>query len=205
MSDEKNLNEENNESVNNEEQTPVETEETTAEQAEETAETPAETEETLAETAETPVETEVSETAETEETPAVAEENTDVEVDEAVAAAQAAFENVQKDEQKKGGKGGLIAIIIAAVIVVAIVVVLAVKFGPSMFNKYNRLGYVDVSGRTVAQVAEEQGMDVDEFLEQFDLPSDMPVTQQNQLLITVFLYQKWQQCTVWTLIQSKKC
>ena len=61
MSDEKNLNEENNESVNNEEQTPVETEETTAEQAEETAETPAETEETLAETAETPVETEVSE------------------------------------------------------------------------------------------------------------------------------------------------
>ncbi len=37
-----------------------------------------------------------------------------------------------------------------------------------MFNKYNRLGYVDVSGRTVAQVAEEQGMDVDEFLEQFD-------------------------------------
>ena len=31
MSDEKNLNEENNESVNNEEQTPVETEETTAE------------------------------------------------------------------------------------------------------------------------------------------------------------------------------
>lgn len=167
MSDEKNLNEENNESVNNEEQTPVETEETTAEQAEETAETPAETEET-------PVETEVSETAETEETPAVAEENTDVEVDEAVAAAQAAFENVQKDEQKKGGKGGLIAIIVAAVIVVAIVVVLAVKFGPSMFNKYNRLGYVDVSGRTVAQVAEEQGMDVDEFLEQFDLPSDMP-------------------------------
>ena len=160
MNDEKNLNEENNESVNNEEQTPVETEETTAEQAEETAETP--------------VETEVSETAETEETPAVAEENTDVEVDEAVAAAQAAFENVQKDEQKKGGKGGLIAIIIAAVIVVAIVVVLAVKFGPSMFNKYNRLGYVDVSGRTVAQVAEEQGMDVDEFLEQFDLPSDMP-------------------------------
>ncbi len=81
MSDEKNLNEENNESVNNEEQTPVETEETTAEQAEETAETPAETEET-------PVETEVSETAETEETPAVAEENTDVEVDEAVAAAK---------------------------------------------------------------------------------------------------------------------
>ena len=135
MSDEKNLNEENNESVNNEEQTPVETEETTAEQAEETAETPAETEET-------PVETEVSETA---ETPAVAEENTDVEVDEAVAAALAAFENVQKDEQKKGGKGGLIAIIVAAVIVVAIVVVLAVKFGPSMFNKYNRLGYVDVS------------------------------------------------------------
>ena len=50
MNDEKNLNEENNESVNNEEQTPVETEETTAEQAEETAETPAETEETPAET-----------------------------------------------------------------------------------------------------------------------------------------------------------
>ena len=198
MSDEKNLNEENNESVNNEEQTPVETEETTAEQAEETVETPAETEET-------PVETEVSETAETEETPAVAEENTDVEVDEAVAAAQAAFENVQKDEQKKGGKGGLIAIIVAAVIVVAIVVVLAVKFGPSMFNKYNRLGYVDVSGRTVAQVAEEQGMDVDEFLEQLIYRQICPVTQQNQLLITVFLYQKWQKCTGWTLIQSKKC
>lgn len=163
MSDEKNLNEENNESVNNEEQTPTQPQEPT----EETVETQAEPVETV----ETPAETEVTET---EETPVVANENTDVEVDEAVAAAQAAFESVQKNEQKKGGKGGLIAIIVAAVIVVAVVVVLAVKFGPSMFNKYNRLGYVDVSGRTVAQVAEESGMDIDEFLQQYDLPADMP-------------------------------
>ena len=195
MSDEKNLNEENNESVNNEEQTPVETEETTAEQAEETVETPAETEET-------PVETEVSETAETEETPAVAEENTDVEVDEAVAAAQAAFENVQKDEQKKGGKGGLIAIIVAAVIVVAIVVVLAVKFGPSMFNKYNRLGYVDVQ---LHRLQKNREWTLTNSLNSLIYRQICLVTQQNQLLITVFLYQKWQKCTVWTLIQSKKC
>ena len=41
-------------------------------------------------------------------------------------------------------------------------------------NKYNKLGYVDVSGRTIAQVAEDAGMDLQEFLEEYDLPADMP-------------------------------
>ena len=40
--------------------------------------------------------------------------------------------------------------------------------------KYNKLGYVDVSGRTIAQVAEDAGMDLQEFLEEYDLPADMP-------------------------------
>mgnify|MGYP000488374273 CR=1 FL=1 len=74
-----------------------------------------------------------------------------------------------------------------------------------MFNKYNRLGYVDVSGRTVAQVAEEQGMDVDEFLEQFDLPSDMPGNTTESAAYNCIPVSKWQKCTGWTLIQSKKC
>ena len=41
-------------------------------------------------------------------------------------------------------------------------------------NKYNEMGYTDITGRTVGDVAAEIGMELDEFLELYWLPEDMP-------------------------------
>lgn len=173
MNDEKNLNEE----LNEEAQPTVEEVNEAAEEAtEEVVEVP--TEETVNETVEeVPAETTVeeAETEEAEEIKADAIEVEAVEVsdDENSEPVVTEFDWTPSQPAKK--KNNLPIILIAAIIVVvAAIVVLAIKFGPSMFNKYNRLGYVDVSGRTVEQVADEQGMDLDEFLEQFNLPEDMP-------------------------------
>ena len=35
-------------------------------------------------------------------------------------------------------------------------------------------GYVDVTGRTVAEVAKERGLTLNEYLDEYDLPADMP-------------------------------
>lgn len=177
MNDEKNLNEELNEEVNEETQPTVEevNEEPVAEA----------TEEVVAETVEAPVEEAETENAEEEAVEAPVEEVAEV---VAEADAEADTENVlnaENDEpvvadfdwsvSQPAKKNNLpIILIAAAILVIAAIVVLAVKFSPVLFNKYNRLGYVDVSGRTVEQVADEQGMDLDEFLEQFNLPEDMP-------------------------------
>ncbi|MDD6215042.1 MAG: hypothetical protein PUB42_07670 [Firmicutes bacterium] len=40
-------------------------------------------------------------------------------------------------------------------------------------NKYNQ-GYVDITGKTVADLAESQNMELAQFLEQYNLPADMP-------------------------------
>lgn len=66
-----------------------------------------------------------------------------------------------------------VAMIIGAVILVAIIV-LGIIFCPRIFNKYNRAGYIDVSGKTIAEIADNSGMELDEFLESFGLPKDMP-------------------------------
>lgn len=42
-------------------------------------------------------------------------------------------------------------------------------------NKYNQ-GYVNITGRTVADLAESQNMELAEFLKQYNLPEDMPAT-----------------------------
>lgn len=93
----------------------------------------------------------------------------DAEINESAAAAQAVFgTNV-----KKTNTGAIVAIIVAAVLVIAIVV-LGIIYAPALFNKYNRQGYTNVSGRTVGQVAKESGMELDEFLSYYGLPEDMP-------------------------------
>ena len=62
------------------------------------------------------------------------------------------------------------AIIVAAVVLIAIIV-LGIIFCPRIFNKYNRSGYIDVSGRTIAEVADNSGMELEDFLESFGLPT----------------------------------
>ena len=123
----------------------------------------------------------MEETAEevTEEVTEVAEETAEVieeaidevaevveeEVDETV-------ETVEPVEEmpKKGSKTGAIIVVLVA----AIIIVLAVVTSTMDFNKYNKLGYVDISGKTVQDIADAEGITLAEFLEQYKLPSDMP-------------------------------
>ncbi|MCC8169795.1 MAG: hypothetical protein LIO59_05455 [Oscillospiraceae bacterium] len=79
--------------------------------------------------------------------------------------------SVQDEKKPVSPKAIIIAV---AVLVVAAIIVLGIIFGPRMFNKYNKEGYVDVSGRTIAEVAETAGMSLEDFLAEYELPSDMP-------------------------------
>ena len=83
-------------------------------------------------------------------------------------------DGIEAAPQAKKPKTGLIVGIIIAVIVIAAVIVLAFGFGKNLFNKYNRMGYVDVSGRTIAEIADESGYELADFLAVYDLPADMP-------------------------------
>jgi hypothetical protein len=149
MSDEKNLNEELEETT--------EAAEAVEEAAEAVAEEVVEATEAVEEAAETAA----------EEVAAVVE-NTE-EAAEATAEAVAA-----KSEEKKPFP--VVPVVVGAVIAVIVIVliVLGITIGPKVFNKYNREGYVDVSGRTIAEVAESAGMDYADFLEEYGLPADMP-------------------------------
>ena len=66
----------------------------------------------------------------------------------------------------------------APFVIVAIVVVLAIvaAFVINSFggNKYNKLGYANPEGRTITDVAEQMGVSLEEFLETYSLPADMP-------------------------------
>jgi len=70
--------------------------------------------------------------------------------------------------------------IITAIIAVAVVIVLAVagyfmnKNGLFETNKYNRMGYINISGRTLDEVASASGMSTEDFKKEFQLPEDMP-------------------------------
>jgi hypothetical protein len=84
---------------------------------------------------------------------------------------QLADENIAVE--KKSNVGAIVAIAAAVVVVIALVIA-AIVYLPSMLNKYNRQGYVNISGRTIGEVAEMSGMELDEFLEEFGLPEKMP-------------------------------
>ncbi len=113
----------------------------------------------------------VEETAEAVEE--VAEEATqDVEavIDAAAEAVEEAVEKLEPVEIKKGSKiGAIVAVVLAIVVVAAAVITSNMEF-----NKYNKLGYVDISGRTVQDLLDAQGMELEEFLTAYGLPADMP-------------------------------
>lgn len=70
---------------------------------------------------------------------------------------------------KKKGKGKIVAITSVIVVLVAAVAVYFIVF----FNPYNHLGYTNVTGRTIGEIAEESGMTLEEFLAQYELPANM--------------------------------
>lgn len=115
-------------------------------------------EEAIEEAVEEIAEETVEEVAEvTEETEAVEEETTEEATEEIV-------------EEKKGSKKGAIIGVIVAVVIIA----LAVATSMMDFNKYNKMGYVDISGKTIQDIADAQGITLAEFLEAYKLPADMP-------------------------------
>ncbi len=82
-------------------------------------------------------------------------------------------ETLEPTEVKAKGKAGKVV----AIAVVAVIVVAAIVFGLfKLFNKnpYNEMGYVNVSGRTIAEVAADAGVELDQFLANYGLPADMP-------------------------------
>lgn len=99
-------------------------------------------------------------------------------ISDAVLEANDDTEEIIIDISSKTNSKVKIAIAAVVAIVVVILAVVAVKLLPSFYNKYNaegkKLGYVNTSGRTIDTVADEFGMSVEEFLEQYDLPADMP-------------------------------
>lgn len=138
-----------------------------AEKIEEAAETLAADAEEIAEAAEEVVEAaegadETAENAEevtmySAETPETAEEVT-------------SYSTETPAEIKKGSKIGVVIAIVAAVVVIAAAIVTQTI----ETNKYNKLGYVDISGRTVQDIVDAQGMKLEDFLKEYGLPEDMP-------------------------------
>ena len=101
------------------------------------------------------------------------EEVAEVEATEEVVEEVPATEEVAAEEpvaKKKGSKAGAIIAVIVAIIVIAAAVVTSTMD----FNKYNKLGYVDISGKTIGELATEQGISLEEFLATYSLPEDMP-------------------------------
>lgn len=43
-------------------------------------------------------------------------------------------------------------------------------------NPYNEMGYIDVTGITIAEIAQENGLELSDFLARYGLPADMPGT-----------------------------
>lgn len=82
---------------------------------------------------------------------------------------------IDEAEKPKKSKAGIIAVIIAAVIVILLgVYLLTSSLGLGFTNKYNRMGYQDISGMTLGEMCEQIGIDLETFKEQYGLPEDMP-------------------------------
>ena len=167
------------------EENKFENEETTEEVVEETVEEVAE--EAVEEVTEDAVEEVIEDTEETAENAETFADYSDELPEDAEDAAYigAAEGDIVFDEEalaemealdgvKSSKKAGIIALSAVAVLVVAAIAVLYFMgyFG-IWFNKYNKQ-YIDTTGRTIEEVAEMSGMTVKEFLEEYDLPKNMP-------------------------------
>lgn len=87
--------------------------------------------------------------------------------------AQEVFDYAVKETACRGGAGKTVAIVIVIIAVLA-----AAGYGVFKYmtrNPYNDMGYINVSGRTIKDVAEQAGYaSVEEFLAEYGLPADMP-------------------------------
>lgn len=108
----------------------------------------------------------------------VVEEVTDATIEvaeEITEAVEEVVENLEEVAQEpvvevKKSKSG---VVMAIILVVAIVAAACVWFFMPK-NPYNKLGYVDISGKTVQDLADQMGVPLADFLAQYELPADMP-------------------------------
>lgn len=61
----------------------------------------------------------------------------------------------------------------AAVVALAIIIIGAFILKYFSVNKYNQMGYINTSGKTIGELANEQGISLKKFLEKYELPKNM--------------------------------
>ena len=76
------------------------------------------------------------------------------------------------EAEKKKPVGLIVTLIIVLLLIVAGVVAFAT--GLIGGNKYNKMGYINYSGQTIEQIAEQSGLTLEQFLQEYSLPADMP-------------------------------
>ncbi len=99
-----------------------------------------------------------------ETTEEIAEELAESE-DETEADEECECEECKEDKSK--------AFVIASILVSLVIVVLSFITSMSA-NKYNAMGYVDIYGQTVQDMADAEGCSLEDFLAMYQLPADMP-------------------------------
>lgn len=110
-------------------------------------------------------------------------ETADVEITEAdgktsdVEIAETAEEVPAEEQPVKGSNKKVVVgvVVVIAVLVVAAIISVFAIYGKTWFNPYNK-NHIDVTGRTTGEVADMMGMEYDEFIQTYNLPSDMPET-----------------------------
>lgn len=139
------------------------------EEVSESVETPAE-ELVNTTAAEAPIEGEITETVETEAAEAEADAAAD---EEPVIVAEDAL--IDTEKSGKGISNRAVAGIAAGVVVIiaAVVIFLVITKFIGGSNSYNDK-YIDIDGTTAADMANNQCMEYDEYLEFLHLPSDLP-------------------------------
>ena len=103
------------------------------------------------------------------------DENQPVFGDEAVSVAQFGSEAVENDNNQAAAPRNKFkaSAIVAWILVVVLLAVDVVYYMTNIFNKYNHIGYLNVSGYTIGEVVAGMGMSFDDFKEMYGLPSDM--------------------------------
>lgn len=106
-------------------------------------------------------------------------ENTDENTDEASFAGDAdnssSIADIYDKQDTSDSKRKNIITASAAGAVIIVLVIIAVLYNMDVFetNKYNKMGYINISGKSLSDLADTAGIGLDEFKAQYELPEDM--------------------------------
>lgn len=74
------------------------------------------------------------------------------------------------DQNRKNGR--VIRVLCAMIVAVAVAIAAVVMY-TNLYNPYNHMGYSNFSGQTLQDVADEEGISLNEIKDIYDLPKDM--------------------------------